>query len=174
MPAQIRFIDTSKDVKKTLEGLSKSALRASAKLIRKKLKAAVPQRTQRLSKQIGSWVFIKRDTGQPQMQIGFMSKSKMRDKGKIPAREMSHWLEAGTRPHSIIAKNAKVLSNKSDKFGTVVAHPGIRANHMLRNSVYENIAEIRKAQEQYLSALSDAIEAAKAKMDEGNEEVEDD
>ena len=47
--------------------LSKSALRASAKVAGKAIKAETQKRTGRLSKQVGYWAKINRDTGQPEL-----------------------------------------------------------------------------------------------------------
>ena len=68
---KVDFIDTSSEVKKTMEQLSKSALRASAKVIRKHIRDDVPVRTKRIKNHVASWVFIDKKTGQPQAQIGF-------------------------------------------------------------------------------------------------------
>lgn len=77
---KIEFIDTSKEVKNTMVKLSKSALRASAKVAGKAIKAETQKRTGRLSKQVGYWAKINRDTGQPELQIGYYSKAQAKRK----------------------------------------------------------------------------------------------
>ena len=68
---EVTFIDTSAETKALLAKLSKSALRESGKVVRKTLRDTVPVRSKRFKNHIASWVFIDRQTGQPQMQIGF-------------------------------------------------------------------------------------------------------
>lgn len=66
---------------------------------------------------------------------------------KIIAPEYAFYVEFGTRPHEIRAKNAQVLSDGKRIFGKVVWHPGtepqpfIRTaiNTKLRNIVYKNL-----------------------------------
>ena len=58
-------------------------------------------------------------------------------------------------------------------FGKEVSHPGTRGTHILRNTVYNNIEEIRAAQAEFLAELNNTIEAAGGKIIE-SEEVEDD
>ena len=172
-PKSITFIDTSKDVKKALEGLSKTALRASGKVIRKILRSDIPVRYNRLKNHIASWAFIDRSTGQPQLQIGFYSRGRVKSKGKKPSHANPHWIETGVRPHVINSKRAKAMAFNDDFYGKSLKHPGTRGTNVLRNSVYNNIAEIRDAQEEYLAALSAEIEQAIAKIEE-SEEAEDD
>lgn len=59
-------------------------------------------------------------------------------------------------------------------FGFKVNHPGQRGTDVLRNTVYDNISEIREAQEEYLAAISDTLEAAGMKVDKGDEFEDDD
>lgn len=59
------------------------------------------------------------------------------------------------------------------KYGHNVNHPGQAATHVLRNSVYNNISEIRAAQEEYLKLLSEEIEKAKSKIDDKDYEEDD-
>lgn len=81
---EITFIDTSKEVKKSIEKLSKEALGASAKVIRKKLREDIPIYTKRFKNHIASWKFIDRDTGRPTLQIGFYSWQKVKKKENCP------------------------------------------------------------------------------------------
>jgi len=52
---------------------------------------------------------------------------------------ISKYIEFGTSPHKIRIKNAKVLSDGVDIFGTEVNHPGYKGNPALRRSYYKNI-----------------------------------
>ena len=76
----IKFIDTSKEVKSTMVKLSKSALRASAKVAGKAIRENTQKYTGKLSKQVGYWAKINRDTGQPELQIGYYSKGQAKKK----------------------------------------------------------------------------------------------
>lgn len=172
--SNVTFINTSPEVKKTLVDLSKTALRASAKVIRKKLRDELPTRSKRLKNHIGSWAMINYKTGQPTLQIGFYSWQKVRKKGKLPSHASPHWVEFGTTSHQIQPRNAKVLTNGDVIYGHKVQHPGTKATHLLRNTVENNIAEIRAVQEEYLAEISKTIEQAKQKCYIGEDTEEDD
>ena len=170
---KVDFIDTSSEVKKTMEQLSKSALRASAKVIRKHIRDDVPVRTKRIKNHVASWVFIDKKTGQPQAQIGFYGWQRVKKRGKKPSHSSPWWIEYGTKPHTIRAKKAPVLRYGNMIFGKEVLHPGQTATNVLRNSVYNNIDEIRAAQEEYLKLLNGELEKAGAKIYNGDEEEDD-
>ena len=170
----VTFINTSKEVKKTMVGLSKSALRESGKVVRKYLRAAVPVRSKRFKNHIGSWAMVDYRTGQPQLQIGFYSWQKVKKNGKLPSHASPHWIEFGVNSHTIAANNAKVLAYNDVVYGRTVKHPGTRATNVLRNTVQNNIDEIRKAQEKYLAELNKTLEEAGAKVYTGEDTDEDD
>lgn len=169
---EVTFIDTSKEVKKAIEKLSKEALGASAKVIRKKLRGDLPVRTKRLKNHIASWKFIDRDTGRPTLHIGFYSWQMTKKKGKLPSHASPWWIEFGTNPHIIQPKNAKIMWYQ-DSFGTLVNHPGQRASHLLRNTIQNNIDEIRAAQEKYLAEISRVLDVADIRISETNDEEND-
>lgn len=169
---EIVFVDKSADVKKAIEKLSKAALGASAKVIRKELRKAVPIRTKRFKNHIASWKFIDRETGQPTLQIGFYSWQKVRKRGKLPSHASPWWIEFGTNPHFINAKNVKNMWWQ-DSFGKEVNHPGQQATHLLRNTIYDNIDAIRAAQEEYLAEISKILEASDIKVAETPDEESD-
>ncbi len=170
----ITFIDKSDEVKKTLVGLSKSALRASGKVIRKKLRENIPVRSKRFKNHIGSWVMINYKTGQPTMQIGFYGWQRVKKKGKLPSHASPHWIELGTNSHHISVRNAKMLAYNDTIFGRTVQHPGTGATNVLRDTVQNNITEIRKAQAEYLAEISKTLEEANIKVDRGDEFEDDD
>lgn len=172
--SNVTFINTSKEVKKTMVGLSKTALRASGKVVRKYLRAAVPVRSKRFKNHIGSWAMVDYQTGQPQLKIGFYSWQKVRKKGKLPSHASPHWVEFGVNSHSITVNNAKMLAYNDVVYGRTVQHPGTRATNVLRDTVQNNIAEIRAAQEQYLAELSKTLEEAGVKVYTGEDTDEDD
>jgi len=170
---EVRFVNNTEVVIKTMQGLSKTALRASGKVVRKILRESTPLRTGRIKNHIATWAFVERTTGQPQLQVGFYSWQKVKKRGKLPSHTSPHWVEFGTNPHTIAAKNAKVMAYDNDVYGKMVNHPGQHERHILRNAVYENIDAIREAQAEYLKALSDEIDRAKGLIVE-SEEPEDD
>lgn len=157
--AEITFIDTSKEVKQAITKLSKAALGASAKVIKKKLRGDLPVRTKRLKNHIASWKRVDKKTGRPTLDIGFYSWQRAKKKGKLPSHASPWWIEFGTNPHIIQPKNAKVMFYEKS-FGTSVQHPGQKATHLLRNTIQNNIDEIRAAQEEYLAEISRILDAA--------------
>lgn len=168
----VKFVDKSDEVKKTLVGLSKAALRESGKVIRKKLRENVPLRTKRFKNHIASWVMINRQTGQPTLQIGFYSWQRVRKRGKQPSHSSPWWVELGTKPHEITSST--FMRYEDIVVGYHANHPGQAATHALRNTVQNNIGEIRAAQEQYLAEISKTIEAANMKAMNEDEAEEDD
>ena len=166
------FVNSSPEVIKAMQGLSRTALRSSGKVVRRILRERVPVRSKRFKNHIASWALIDRKTGQPKLQVGFYSWQKVRKRGKKPSNANPHWIEFGTNPHTIAARRARVMKYEHI-YGTLVAHPGTRDRHVLRNAVFENIAEIRKAQEDYLKELNNSIERAKGRIVD-SEEPEDD
>lgn len=78
----IVFINTSKEVKTTLEKLSKTALKAGAKVIAPKIKNNTRARTQRLKNHVGYWAKINKETGQPELQIRILFVAKSKEKRK--------------------------------------------------------------------------------------------
>lgn len=171
--SEVVFVDTSPEVKKVMAGLAKSALRASGKVVRKHIRDDVPLRTKQIKNHIASWVFIDRKTGQPQMQIGFYGWQKVKKRGKQPSHSSPWWIEEGTKPHLIHSSKTMYDKSTATKYGHNVNHPGQAATHVLRNSVYNNISEIRAAQEEYLKLLSEEIEKAKSKIDDKDYEEDD-
>lgn len=170
----VTFINTSHEVKKTIEGLSKTALRASGKVIRKKLRENIPIKSKNFKNHIGTWVFIGRDTGIPQMQVGLYSWQRVKKRGKLPSNSSPSWVEFGTKAHSIKAVNAKVLAFDDVSYGKAVNHPGTQRYNFLRDTVYNNLDEIRAAQEEYLAEISKEIDKAKQRIENGDEFEDDD
>ena len=176
--SDVVFVDTSPEVKKAMVGLAKAALRASGKVIRKHVRDDVPKRTKNIKNHIASWVFVDYKTGQPQMQIGFYGWQKVRKRGKTPSHSSPWWIEHGTKPHRIPRLTndaAKPLYDKSSGtfYGWAVDHPGQQETNILRNSVYNNIGEIRAAQEEYLALLNEEIEKLTGKTLDGEAEDDD-
>lgn len=171
---EITFIDTSHEVKQTMVKLSKSALNASAKIVRRIIRENLPTRSKRLKNHVASWAKIDYKTGQPELQIGFQSWQKVKSRGKKPSSASPHWIEFGVKPHLAPKReNSKVMNFNGEFFGKDIYVSGFPGTHVLRNAVYNNIEEIRAAQAEYLAELNKTIEAAGGKIIE-SEEVEDD
>lgn len=178
----VTFVNKSDEVKKAIVGLSKTALRASGKVVRKYLRDNVPLRSRRFKNHIGTWVMINYSTGQPTLQVGFKSWQKVKKDGKLPSHASPHWVEFGTSPiggkHEtrklITPKTAKVLAHDNIIYGRSVKHPGTAGTHVLRNTVQNNLSEIRAAQEEYLKEITKKLEEAGLKIDKGDEFEDDD
>lgn len=181
----VTFIDTSGEVKDAMAKLSKSALRASGRVVGKKLKERIAStglvHSNRFSNHVGMWAYIDKKTGQPQLQVGFYSHARVMKKGKAASHASPHWIEFGTKPHEIkagvIVSKGKTIRHTKTKllgyggiFGSKVEHPGQRATHLLRDTIQSNISEIQAAQEKYLAELNKDIEEATKKIDEGEED----
>lgn len=175
----VRFVDRSDEVKKTLVGLSKVALRASGKVIRKKLRENVPNRSKRFKNHIASWVMINNRTGQPTLQIGFYGWQRVKKRGKQPSHASPWWVEFGTKPHEIPKQKTGSFMmyenfGQSMIIGYHASHPGQAATHVLRDTVQNNIGEIRAAQEKFLAEISKTIDIANGKVMKEDEAEEDD
>lgn len=169
----VTFVDTSKEVKQTMAKLSKTALRESGKVVRKILRDNIPKRSKRFKNHIGTWAFIDRKTGQPQLQVGFYSWQRVKKRGKQPSHASPAWIELGTNPHAVSVKNAKIMAYDGTVYGHTVSHPGQRGTHVLRDSVYNNIDAIKDAQAEYLAELNKTLEEAGLKVFEGEEDESD-
>lgn len=174
--SSVTFVDTSTEAKKTMQGLSKTALRESGKVVRKLIRSKIASsglvHSNRFKNHIGTRAFIDRQTGQPQLQVGFYSRAKVLKKGKKASRASPHWIEFGTKSHEITS-DGHFMRYEDNIYGFNVQHPGQKATHLLRDTVQNNIAEIRKAQEEYLALLNKTLEEAGAKIYEGEEDESD-
>lgn len=170
--ATVQFVSVDKEIIIALRNLSKKALRAGGKVIRNKLKAS-GEISQNMRNHIAAAADIDRANGTPQLKIGFYGWRKVASKGKTPSKRNPWWQEFGTKPHQIARKdNGKILGSNSLFFFSPVQNPGFSAQHTLRNIVYDNINEIRAAQEPFLEQLNGEIDAALTKEDY-TEEVDD-
>ena len=159
-----------------MQGLSKTALRESGKVVRKLIRSKIASsglvHSNRFKNHIGTWAYIDRQTGQPQLQVGFYSHAKVMKKGKKASRASPHWIEFGTKSHEITSAG-HFMRYEDNIYGFNVQHPGQKATPLLRDTVQNNIAEIRKAQEEYLALLNKTLEEAGAKIYEGEEDESD-
>ena len=157
------FVDKSGECKEVLTQLSKTALRASGKVVRKILRENVPKRTGRFKNHIGTWAFIDKQTGQPTLQVGFYGWQSVKKHHKEPSHLSPWWVEYGTKPHEVKVKNAKVMAYEDNVYGKTVMLKGRPAQHVLRNTVYDNVDKIRAVQVEYLKEMNKALEQAGAK-----------
>lgn len=169
----VTFVNISKEVKDTIKGLSRSALGEAGKVIRKHLRENLPIRSNRFKNHIGTWKRIDKSTGQIRLEIGFYSWQTVKKKKKVPSHASPHWIEYGVKPHTITTKNAKMLAYNDTMYGRSVQHPGTRATNVLRNTVQNNIGEIRAAQEKYLAEISKTLEQAGLKVDDSPDQEDD-
>ena len=174
--SSVTFVDTSTEAKKTMQGLSKTALRESGKVVRKLIRSKIASsglvHSNRFKNHIGTQVFIDRQTGQPQLRVGFYTRAKVLKNGKKASRASPHWIEFGTKSHEITS-DGHFMRYEDNIYGFNVQHPGQKATHLLHDTVQNNIAEIRKAQEEYLALLNKTLEEAGAKIYEGEEDESD-
>lgn len=166
------WVDNSKQVIDLMRKLSRKALNASGRVVKKHLKENIPVRTKHFENHVGSWALIEKKTGKPQLRIGFYGWQKVKNRKaphNIPSHSSPWWIEFGTKPHIIKAKHpirdltihgVQVMFDKSTgtRYGLQVNHPGQQATNVLRNTVLNNIDEIKAAQEKYLSELNKEIE----------------
>lgn len=169
----VTFINTSSEVKKLIASQCKAALRASGKVVRKLLRERIPIRSNRFKNHIGTWVYVDKATGQPQMQVGFYSHARVVKKGKKASHASPNWIEFGTQAHEITSDKPM---GPGGIYGRRVHHPGQKATHVLRDTVANNIDDIRSAQAEYLQQINDTMVAAGLEQfaDLYDEEEEDD
>nr|DAL10371.1 MAG TPA_asm: hypothetical protein [Caudoviricetes sp.] len=162
---KIEFIDTSKECIDLMKKYAKEGLKESGKVITKIIKDDIKEnhyKTGGLYKSIVAWAKIDYKTGQPYMELGYRSRAQMKKRG-IKYYVNPWWLEFGFNSHTIMTKefnSSKKLSyelhdNMGNKFGFIVQHPGKTGKNLLRNTVYNNIKEIRESQIESLSKIND-------------------
>lgn len=173
---ETQFIDTSKETKNMMIKLAKDGLKAGGKVVTKILREKINQRTGGLRKAITAWAKIDRDTGQPYMDIGYRNRAQMKKRG-VKYVVNPCWFEFGVKPHIIMTKSFSQtgkstyqLQSNGQKYGVKVQHPGLSGKNLLRNTVYENINEINKAQEESLKQLTDLMIEQGANIDTGGDE----
>lgn len=154
----VKFVDTSQDVIKTMKKLQRAAMRAGGKKAAEKVKTNTAVRSARLQGVVGYWGKIDRFAGIPELQIGYFSRKNALRKGRRPPMVKPSWLEFGIKPHAIKTKTAITLTDGISDFGRQVQHPGFGGKNTLRNTVWNNIDEIRKEQEKHMKLLNQEIE----------------
>ena len=132
----VRYTSNVEKTQYTIHELSRGALRDVAKLLRKRIKAAVPVDTGTLKKNVGTWVRKDKGTGESRLQVGVYDRTRAKKKGyKYAFYAMFH------------------------EFGTSKMRAANGGRGFLKSTVLDNLDEIRKIQGQYLSAVADENKA---------------
>ena len=159
---KIEFIDTSKECIQMMKKLSKDALKLGGKVVTKKLQDKIPVKRGYFKKAVKAWAKIDYKTGQPYLEVGYLTRGQMRKKYGIKYFVNATWFEFGTKPHIIQTTQFKnggkltyELHDKNTKYGYMVSHPGMSSKNFLRNTAYENINEINSAMQDKLRELED-------------------
>jgi len=176
--ARIEFIDTSKECVNMMKKLSKDALKDGGKIVTDILKEKVNVRTGYLKKSVKAWAKVDFKTGQPYLEVGYLSRSQMKKKFGIKFFVNPSWFEFGTKPHAIMTKQLKnnarnltyELEGNGRKYGYQVSHPGMSSKNFLRNTAYENMDKIQNAIQEKLSELEDYVLEQGMKIDLGGDE----
>lgn len=181
---KIEFIDTSKECIDLMRKYAKEGLKAGGKIITKILKDDIKAnhyKTGGLYKSVKAWAKIDFKTGQPYMEVGYKSKEQMKKQG-IKYWVNPYWLEVGYSAHQIATKqyvntgfsSYELMDNRGTKYGVIVQHPGKTGKNLLRNTVYNNISEIREAQMESLGKITEIQVVKGLTIDNGGDEEIDD
>lgn len=177
---KIVFNDTSKECIDLMKKYAKDGLKAGGKVVTKIIKddiKAKHYRTGGLYKSVVAWAKVDYKTGQPYMEIGYRSRAQMKKRG-VKYYVNPWWFEMGINPHTIATKeyvntgksSYELHDNRGVKYGVIVQHPGRTGKNFLRNTVYNNIKEIREAQMEHLSRISEVQTVKGLTVDLGGDE----
>ena len=175
--SKIDFIDTSQECIKMMRKLSKDALKEGGKIVTKTLKEKIPVKRGYFKKAVRAWAKIDFKTGQPYLEVGYLTRGQMRKKFGIKYFVNPTWFEFGTKPHSIQTKQFKdggklsyELHDNHTKYGYIVQHPGMSNKNFLRNTAYENINDIQNAIQEKLGKLEEYTLTQGMNIDLGGDE----
>ena len=99
--SKVEFIDTSQECIQMMKKLSKDALKQGGKVVTDILKEKIPVKRGYFKKAVKAWAKINFKTGQPYLEVGYLSRSQMRKKFGIKYFVNPSWFEFGTKPHQI-------------------------------------------------------------------------
>lgn len=174
---KVEFIDTSKECIAMMKKLSKDALKQGGKIVTDVLKEKVPVKRGYFKKAVKAWAKIDYKTGQPYLEVGYLSRSQTRKKFGLKYFVNPSWFEFGTKPHQIqtaqFKKGGKLTYELHDNhinYGYVVQHPGMGSKNFLRNTAYENIDKIQNAIQEGLGKLEEYTLTQGMKIDLGGDE----
>lgn len=177
---KVEFIDTSKECINLMTKYAKDGLRAGGKVVTKILRQDIKSnhyKTGGFYKSVNATASIDKKTGQPFLKVGYLSRADMAKKG-IKYFVNPYWFEYGVKTHQIQTKALKIYGkstyelhdDKGRKYGVIVQHPGKTGNNFLRNTVFNNIKEIREAQNEFLQKINDVKVEQGLIVDLGGEE----
>lgn len=175
--SKVEFVDTSKECIAMMKKLSKDALKKGGKVVTDIMKEKIPVRRGYFKKAIKAWAKIDFKTGQPYLEVGYLSRSQTRKKFGLKYFVNPTWFEFGTKPHTIQTRQLKEgtkltyeLEGNSRKYGYSVQHPGMSSKNFLRNTAYENIDKIHSAIQEELSKLEEYTITQGMNIDLGGDE----
>ena len=177
---KVTFTDTSKECIDLMRKYAKDGLKAGGKIITKILKDDIKAnhfKTGGLYKSVVAWAKIDYKTGQPYMEVGYRSRAQMKKRG-VKYYVNPWWFETGINPHTITTKqfintgksSYELHDNRGVKFGVIVQHPGRSGKNFLRNTVYNNIKEIKEAQMESLGKITEVQTVKGLTVDVGGDE----
>ena len=174
---KIEFIDTSQECIAMMKKLSKDALKQGGKVVTDILKEKIPVKRGYFKKAVKAWAKIDYKTGQPYLEVGYLTRTQMRKKYGIKYFVNPTWFEFGTKPHQIQTtqfKNGSKLTyelhDNHTKYGYSVQHPGMSNRNYLRNTAYENINKIQSAIQEGLGKLEEYTLTQGMNIDLGGDE----
>ena len=169
---------------KALSKLARTALKAGGLVAKQKLTENTKVRSARLQKATHSAVKINSKTGQPTLQLGYMSKYKAKKTNGKTYMAHPYWLEYVVKSHEIKAgvissrgkvrkeTGKRVLTDGVHDFGNKVSHSGYSGKNTLKNTIMSNIDEIRKAEEEGLSKLNLELNKLSGYIDESEDDID--
>lgn len=174
---KIEFIDTSQECIAMMKKLSKDALKQGGKVVTDILKEELPVKRGYFKKAVKAWAKIDYKTGQPYLEVGYLTRTQMRKKYGIKYFVNPTWFEFGTKPHQIqtiqFKKGSKLtyeLHDNHTKYGYSVQHPGMSNRNYLRNTAYKNINKIQSAIQEGLGKLEEYTLTQGMNIDLGGDE----
>lgn len=144
----VTFVSSVDRAQYTIKELTKAALRDVKKLILKKAKEMIPEKTGTLKKATGGWVKNDRKTGEVSLYIGVYTNKKANEKGLTPAYH-AHLVQFGY---------------------THIGGKRVPPVKYLDQPVYDYINDIIRIEAQYLSAIEDEARAM-GLIDESEDEA---
>lgn len=159
---------------------AKKGLATGGKIVTKIMKEEIKANNAHsgaLVKAVGASAKIDNQTGQPYLEVGYRKKKPMKKKG-VKFYINPYWFEFGVTPHQETTKEFKETGKSTymlhnhlgQKFGYITNHPGARSKNLLRNTVYNNIKEIREAQVESLKKINELQVSKGLKVDLGGDE----
>lgn len=148
----VEYLSNCNRIEYTLKELTRAALRDTGKYVCRETRKKIKRRTGRLAKNTQYWVRSKQET--PDLQVGFK-----------PGGFYGIYQEIGVLGSTHKGGMVKPKKSKRAPFWRSDYVSTIKPIHALSNSTLNNISEIQKIQQQYLSAVG--TESAESMIEEG-------